>query len=275
MHSHPRCISFIFIMIIAIIFRKLRFGQYFPKPVYYLLLFFFSCLESWRGEQAVTGQPVKTSLVIDQQRILLLTTIFNDLPPPTGKWLLTCLLAGHAVGIKCRVTAAVGGTPREIGRRVAECLALVLPNNKERDAKIFANIVLAGSTDGAALPAACDDADNSSVVFPNQLTITSQPGSSRLVFSFNSSQVCLCGECRKCRTHVTSASVNKMARLVTCPGLQSFALHAKILTIVEGILQKARLWPKLGTVGERKTFLRGLELNASDANILDFFQLFL
>jgi len=206
-----------------------------------------SCLESWRGETAVTGQPVKSSLVINQPRILLFASIFEALSVNSAKCLLYCLLAGQTLGISC--------LSRDLGRQVADSLALVLPNNKDR---YFVNVVLTDKSDEHT--------------FSNTLSVIRDASWPQYKFSSN---ICCCGSCRECRPVGNSLAVNKLLSVISCRSLNSCTLHTKVLTIVEGILLHSKIWAKLKSGSDKRNFLRRLQFNAKDANIFNFFQMFL
>lgn len=210
-----------------------------------------SCLESWRGETAMTGQPVKSSFVMNQARILLFASVFEGLPVNSAKCLLYCLLAGQTVGISC--------SSRDLGRQVADSLALLLPNNKDRDSTYFVNVVVL-----------TDKSDEHT--FSNTLSVVREASRPQYTFSSN---ICCCGSCRECRPVGSSLAVNKLLSVISCRRLDTCTLHTKILTIVEGILQHSKIWAKMKTGSDKRNFLRKLEFNANDANILNFFQMFL
>ena len=198
-------------------------------------------------ENAVVGQPVKLSPVLEESRIFSFLNIINGLTPGAGRLLLFSILAGRTLEIR--------SSNRELGRRTADALSLVLPNNKTRDFTYFANVVLTSSDDNG---------------FHQTLTVKT-PGS----FSFKSVS-CRCsenpGNCSDCTSVGGSMAVGRLFNIVKCCELNSCTVHTSILAAVEGILVYAKIWKRIKSGADKRTFLRRLGFGFSDAEILNFFQ---
>ncbi len=193
---------------------------------------------------------MKVSPVLEETRILSFLNIINGLEPSAGRLLIFSLLAGRTLEIR--------SSTREVGRRIADALSLILPNNKTRDVTYFANVVLT-RTEGNG--------------FNQTLEVNNQG-----CFSFTSIR-CKCeenvGNCSECSTVSNSTAVQRMINVAKCCELNSCTVHTSILAAVEGILAHAKVWKRIGSGADKRTFLRRLGFGFSDAEILNFFQIFI
>lgn len=221
-------------------------------------------MENGRGEAAVAGQPVKSSLGLDESRIFPLLDIFSGLTAGERRALLYVLLAGRPLEIR--------SPARESGRRIAHALSLVLPNNRARDATYFANVVIT-STDGG-------EVNNSLVLDPGngaKFAFRSQVCSCRGDSSCSESSCRLrtTSSCAQCQQADSSVAVGRLLSVVSCSELNSCTVHTRILSTVQGILYHAKVWARLRPGTEKKNFLWKLGFGAGDGEILNFFQMFL
>lgn len=173
---------------------------------------------------------------------------------PTAKVLLYTLLAGRALQIS--------SCGRDTGRQVADALSSFLPNNKNRDSTYFANVVLSAS-------------ENSE--FNYTLTVRGAPVAPTYHFH---SRLCTCHGaadscCTDCSYAGSSTAVGQLHTILCCPYLKSEVVHTKVLAVVQGILHHANIWSKLKHGADKRTFISRMGFAASDAQILNFFQMFL
>ena len=202
-------------------------------------------LEARTTDQAVTGQPLKNSVPFDEARIALFREIFSQFEPGPSRLLLSRILAGRGL--------TVTGERRELCRRAAHALALLLPANTRG---------LSFSSD-----AACK----------YQLLIKAADGL-RASYSF-SGPSCSCrdreaagsGGCPECSNAWSSSVVGTIVSILASTDMNSCTVHSRLLATVEGTLHNATIWSKLRSDSDKKSFLRKFGLGQGDEDILNFF----
>ena len=222
-------------------------------------------MEELRSEVAVAGQPMKCSVLMEESRILTICDIVRGLSPPATAVLLFNVLAGKTIEII--------SSRREISRQIASALSIILPNNKRRDSTYFANVILSSSSRSTDFnhSLTVDASEKSNFQFSCRLCNSSKKG----VDSYNNDASSKLGSCVECASAGSSLSVGRLLKILSCRDLNPCTLHTRILTTVEGILNTAKIWSKNRTDNERKIFLRKLNFAPSDAEILNFFRMFL
>ena len=239
-----------------------------------------------KTEAAVIGTPVQCTLSLDEPRIELLAKILSGLCRCRCGSLFYNLLSGSGLEIR--------SPDRETGRKVADALAVILPNNKKNDSVYFANVVIMTEVVKKETSEKSQNCESVKRLAPHSLVINDLNMSS---FSFYDDKQCLClasenlqsgtheaaerpeqhscCTCSSCDTATSSRLVSKFIHLLYRTDLSTTILHTKILTIVEAILNKAKIWAKLKSAYEERKCLNQFGLDASDASILSFFKLFL
>jgi len=240
-------------------------------------------IASGKTEAAVIGSPVQCTLSLDESRIELLVKISSGLCKCQCKNLFYNLLSGSGLEIR--------SLDRESGRKVADALAVILPNNKKNDSIYFANVVLSQIMTENVNKQTRENSQNfadTKRLTTHSLVINNLTMSS---FSFYDEKQCLClaseylqsdrskqhscCTCSSCDSATSSRLVTNFIHLLYRTDLSTTILHTKLLSIVEAILNKAKIWTKLKSAYEEIKCLKQFGLDASDASILSFFKLFI
>jgi len=219
-------------------------------------------IEELRSEIAVVGQPMKSSLSMDEARILTLCDIVKSLPQPATSVLLFNVLAGQ--------TIEISSSRRELSRHIASALSIILPNNPKRDSTYFANVVLSSVCQSNHFKYSLN-VDYGSHSFTckscNGFDFDAHCESNNLASNTDL--------CKNCKSAGSSLAVGRLLRILSSQDLSPCTLHTRILSTVEGILHTAKIWSKNRTDHERKVFLRKFNLIQSDSAILNFFKMFI
>lgn len=209
-------------------------------------------LGSSKTEAAVIGSPVQCTLTFDEARIELLVKILSSMTREQCGVLLHNLLSGKGLEIQ--------SPDRRSGRKVADALASVLPNNKKAEAVYFANVVLSLSSPEKDV----DATDGCNKLIRHSLVVKDPSMSS---FHFLDAEQCKCcctatttNNARECTTTATTSTshtrrvcsywdtvtssriVMKLLQLLHRTDLSTPIIHTKLLTIVETNLNKAKIW---------------------------------
>jgi len=207
-------------------------------------------LEKSLKEKVLSGQPMKSSVIFPKASLETLLKILSQIGLPNFKILLDHLLSGKTLQIKSKL--------RQLSRRVAESLCMLLPNNLSRNPSYFANLVLATS-----------DMDN---IYPQLKVGLEQSPESQFVF-----KSCSCHRgltCLSCPHVMPSNFVAKFCKIFSNLKIPKTIQEMSIRSFGEMILLQSRVYMKLKTQSEKKLFLNKNGFTALDEEILNFFKLF-
>eukprot|EP00088_Acartia_fossae_P016880 TRINITY_DN1950_c0_g1_i1.p1 TRINITY_DN1950_c0_g1~~TRINITY_DN1950_c0_g1_i1.p1 ORF type:complete len:511 (-),score=65.52 TRINITY_DN1950_c0_g1_i1:445-1977(-) len=224
-----------------------------------------------KTEFAVIGAPVQCTLAFNESRILLLVKLVSSLSRRHSGVMLYNMLTGQGLEISCmsdNSSSTDSGCFRQTNRMVADALASLLPNNKRDESVYFANVLLTSSSSSTNTTLATTG------ILQHSLIVQDSKCSS---FTFIDSK-CSCKNevnmCSNCYTPTSSRIVIKFLQLLYESTLNTTILHTKLVTLVEGTLNQAKVWTKLKSQYEEKKFLKQFGHHDSDAKVLSFFTYF-
>ena len=230
-------------------------------------------LATSKTEFAVIGAPVQCTLAFNESRIMLLVKLVSSLSRRHSGVMLYNLLTGQGLEISClsdNSSSTDIGYSRQTNRIVADALASLLPNNKRAEPVYFANVLLTSSTSKCCTSTAPTTAG----ILQHSLIVQDSNCSS---FTFIDSK-CSCKNevnmCSNCDTPTSSRIVMKFLQLLYESTLNTTILHTKLVTLVEGTLNQAKVWTKLKSQYEERKFLKQFGHHDSDAKVLAFFTYF-
>lgn len=208
-------------------------------------------------ETVLSGQPMKSSVIFSRTSLPLLLDVLAQVGPSSFKVILYYLLSGKRLQVRSSL--------RQLARRVAEGLCILLPNNLRANS-CFANLVVASQQ--------VEEEES-----PQLRVEEKAQQSSPLQFKFLPPGCCCsihvdnCSACMK-PFQVVSSFVSKICKIFSNINLPATIQEMSVRSFSEKILLHSRVYQKLKTATEKRSFLSQNGFTSTDEEILNFFRMF-